>query len=246
MALISELGSRPPSVAHRTGTTPYMSIHVLRGFGIHSAADDIESFFYVLLFICLEYSGPGRARDWDMYKTDVRFWIEGDDLRSNGAAKSDNMHVRANFKSVVLDNLPQYFKDLRGCLDAMRLAIFIHPENEVPIPFTHQGFVRILEARLQETFNETVKEDLRPEELKTQVTTSKRKRVTGANDFTGGGMESEDRYTEGGGQSFLGARPLSSSISSERQASSSAVSSRDPSPMLHGTRASSRGRGSAC
>jgi hypothetical protein len=54
-----------------------MSINVLTGSASHSEADDLESFFYVLLFLCLEYSGPGRRRDWDICKTDLGRWIEG-------------------------------------------------------------------------------------------------------------------------------------------------------------------------
>ncbi|KAI5994358.1 hypothetical protein EDD15DRAFT_793261 [Pisolithus albus] len=43
--------------AQRTGTTPYMSIGVLRGKP-HTHFDDIESFLYVLVLFFLSYKGP--------------------------------------------------------------------------------------------------------------------------------------------------------------------------------------------
>ncbi|KAI6163568.1 hypothetical protein EDD17DRAFT_478580 [Pisolithus thermaeus] len=46
-----------PYKAQRTGTTPYMSIDVLRGEP-HTHFDDIESFLYVLVLFFLSYKGP--------------------------------------------------------------------------------------------------------------------------------------------------------------------------------------------
>ncbi|KAI6107813.1 hypothetical protein EDD16DRAFT_1620189 [Pisolithus croceorrhizus] len=48
-----------PYKAQRTGTTPYMSIGVLRGEP-HTHYDDIESFLYVLVLFFLSYKGPLR------------------------------------------------------------------------------------------------------------------------------------------------------------------------------------------
>ncbi|KAI6130881.1 hypothetical protein EDD17DRAFT_478713 [Pisolithus thermaeus] len=45
--------------AQRTGTTPYMSVGVLRGEP-HTHFDDIESFLYVLVLFFLSYKGPLR------------------------------------------------------------------------------------------------------------------------------------------------------------------------------------------
>ncbi|KAI6130109.1 hypothetical protein EV401DRAFT_655071 [Pisolithus croceorrhizus] len=46
-----------PHRAQRTGTTPYMSIGVLRGQS-HTHYDDIESFLYVLVLFFFSYAGP--------------------------------------------------------------------------------------------------------------------------------------------------------------------------------------------
>ncbi|KAI6163577.1 hypothetical protein EDD17DRAFT_1568510 [Pisolithus thermaeus] len=49
--------SDEPYKAQRTGTTPYMSIGVLRGEP-HTHYHDIESFLYVLVLFFLSYKGP--------------------------------------------------------------------------------------------------------------------------------------------------------------------------------------------
>ncbi|KAF8638659.1 hypothetical protein AX17_002040 [Amanita inopinata Kibby_2008] len=149
MARISKLASLA-SHSSPVGTTPFMSTDVLIGDGVHSPDDDLESFFYILIFICLEYSGPGRARDWDIRETRLCRWIEGDNLRNTGYAK--------------------YSDDLGDCLEAIRVAIFIKPQLEKGAAvFTHQDFIKILEERLEKGFDETAEQD---EEPKKEVATS--------------------------------------------------------------------------
>ena len=134
-----------------------MSINVLLGSEEHSAADDLESFFYVLLFLCLEYSGPGRRRDWDICKTDLRHWIKGD-FRTISQTKSSDVISAVRFRSTVLENIPPYFQDLGTCLDDLRRYIFLESELSRR-PANHDGFIKILEARSQGSFDETVEEE---------------------------------------------------------------------------------------
>ena len=134
-----------------------MSINVLLSTQAHSAADDLESFFYVLLFLCLEYSGLGRCRDWDICKTELRHWIEGD-FAAIGAAKSSDVMKALRFQTIVLDNISPYFQDLSTCLDNLRRYIF-HESELSGHPVTHDGLIKILVARSIESFDETVEED---------------------------------------------------------------------------------------
>ena len=49
------------SGAHdKTGTKVFMSIRALKGKK-HSFMDDLESFFWVLFWICIHYNGPREA-----------------------------------------------------------------------------------------------------------------------------------------------------------------------------------------
>ena len=134
-----------------------MSINVLLGSGEHSAADDLESFFYVLLFLCLEYSGPGCRRDWDICKTELCRWIEGD-FAAIGAAKSSDVTKALRFQTIVLDNISPYFQDLSVCLNNLQRYIF-HESELSGHPVTHDGLIKILVARSIESFDETVEED---------------------------------------------------------------------------------------
>ncbi|POG61764.1 hypothetical protein GLOIN_2v1426031, partial [Rhizophagus irregularis DAOM 181602=DAOM 197198] len=43
------------SQCHRTGTLPFMAIEILKHNAEHTFQHDLESFFYVLCWICCEY-----------------------------------------------------------------------------------------------------------------------------------------------------------------------------------------------
>jgi hypothetical protein len=54
MDLGKELNSVPSGASHRTGTMQFMAIEVLQGKG-HTYRRDLESFFYVFIWICIRY-----------------------------------------------------------------------------------------------------------------------------------------------------------------------------------------------
>ena len=53
------IGSDSSGAMNRTGTMEFMAINVLRRDGPHSYRDDLESFFYVLIWICVMYESTG-------------------------------------------------------------------------------------------------------------------------------------------------------------------------------------------
>jgi serine/threonine protein kinase len=59
--LAKELNSMPSKARHRTGTMQFMAIEVLEGKG-HTYRHDLESFFYVFIWICIRYSYEGTGR----------------------------------------------------------------------------------------------------------------------------------------------------------------------------------------
>jgi len=139
-----------------------MSINVLCGLGKHTKYDDIQSFFYVLVFICLEYAGPGLPRKWNIFEhSKLRAWFEGESLDSIGLAKFAVVGSRARFGTEVLDRLPSYFQDFRTLFDDLRDCIFHkheEPEASGGGKATHERIIQILRARLGEPFDETFKE----------------------------------------------------------------------------------------
>ena len=68
MDLAKELDSEPSGARHRTGTMEFMAIEVLLGYS-HTYRHDLESFFYVLLWVCARHgwdfvqNPKGRAQE---------------------------------------------------------------------------------------------------------------------------------------------------------------------------------------
>ncbi|PFH46248.1 hypothetical protein AMATHDRAFT_70284 [Amanita thiersii Skay4041] len=161
MAIMSELLKDTKAVAHRPGTVPFMSINVLGG-AINKPADDLQSFFYVLVFICLGFSGPGRERNWDyrrkihwdIYQTRLSRWLLGEDLTRLSDAKAGRMISESKFQRDVLIEFPRYSRDLSACLRSLWGAIF--RSDEV---ITHDVFIRILDQYQAQEFDENIPDD---------------------------------------------------------------------------------------
>ncbi len=58
-----------------------MAIDILEsGYGcVHEPKHDLESIFYVLIWLCIHYDGPNNSerRDFSAYDTVLKFWLEG-------------------------------------------------------------------------------------------------------------------------------------------------------------------------
>jgi hypothetical protein len=59
MDLGKELNSVPSGASHRTGTMHFMAIEILQGKG-HTYRHDLESFFYVFIWMCIRYGHNGE------------------------------------------------------------------------------------------------------------------------------------------------------------------------------------------
>ncbi|KAM4061392.1 hypothetical protein HRG_013107 [Hirsutella rhossiliensis] len=65
----------------KTGTRAFMAIGALLGNEQHSFMHDLESFFWVLFWICVHYNGSGK----DVGATEYDSWnYESDNCRENG------------------------------------------------------------------------------------------------------------------------------------------------------------------
>ena len=61
VAVAKELDGMPSGARHRTGTMQFMAIEVLEGKG-HTYRHDLESFFYVFVWMCIRYGYEGTGR----------------------------------------------------------------------------------------------------------------------------------------------------------------------------------------
>jgi Fungal protein kinase len=58
--LTKELDSSPSGARHRTGTMEFMTVELLEGVA-HTCRQDLESFFYVFLWVIIRYGQEGVA-----------------------------------------------------------------------------------------------------------------------------------------------------------------------------------------
>ncbi|KDR76379.1 hypothetical protein GALMADRAFT_140084 [Galerina marginata CBS 339.88] len=148
-AIFMEEEDRDVATGHRTGTLPFMAIDMLLGGKKHEPRHDLESFFYVLLWICWNYAGPKNTgrRNFDIMATGVRDWIYSDDFEETGTAKFEKMTASgAAFKRGSLKLFAPYFEDLKVCVTKLRDLIF-HDYGEQDI--SHQGVIDILKETLK-------------------------------------------------------------------------------------------------
>lgn len=108
---------------NKTGTKVFMSIGALYGEP-HSFMHDLESIFWVLLWVCVHWDGPDRARrkvkgfdDWnckpttELAKLKIGMMSEGD-----------------KFQEEMKQNFSPYCKSLIPCMQELRKAVF--PEGK--------------------------------------------------------------------------------------------------------------------
>ncbi|PQE09263.1 serine threonine- kinase Sgk2 protein [Rutstroemia sp. NJR-2017a BBW] len=123
--LAKELDSMPSGARHRTGTMQFMAIEVLEGNG-HTYRHDLESFFYVFIWMCIRYSYEGMDRQKLMRpKTNIlRGWYNG---TYTEIANTKQGHMGKNrFEKIIaefapkFDNLKPLARDLRSVLFPIR------------------------------------------------------------------------------------------------------------------------------
>ncbi|CAD6441533.1 90362bc5-0d07-46b3-b5a5-cb30ce7966c1 [Sclerotinia trifoliorum] len=106
----------------RTGTRVFMAIGILQGH-LHSYMHDLESFFWVLYWICIHYDGP----DKEVGSTFLENWNYGTDdflaiLKAGTIANEQDFLERAT------DQFTPYYQPLVRCVNKLRRVVF--PNNE--------------------------------------------------------------------------------------------------------------------
>jgi len=124
----------------RTGTPPFIAIELLV-FGVpHRVAHDIESLFYVLLFILTHLGGPRNTpgspplygdATVDNHPSPIKQWLSVNNLDNLGKLKYVDMVVL--FESKILPNISPYFKPFQHHIKSLRRAIF--PEHKTGLDF---------------------------------------------------------------------------------------------------------------
>jgi Fungal protein kinase len=127
-----------------------MSIELLLNEDVeHSEKHDLESFFYVLLYICTMYSRPGTWNEGDIKDNSHPFgqWMDESNWYQIGAVRN-LVFSNALRTQLVFQHVHSYFTPLIPMLDQLCDAIYLSPEQtkrtpEVPCG-THANVLRIL------------------------------------------------------------------------------------------------------
>ncbi|EIN14736.1 hypothetical protein PUNSTDRAFT_130368 [Punctularia strigosozonata HHB-11173 SS5] len=134
---------------HHSGTLPFMSVHLLANETTieHEVHHDLESFFYVLIWACIAFQGPGLYREpFDALKTPLKKWLVGDDDRDVAEAKMVQM-VRSVAFERLLKNFHPYFDPLKPTIKALRTALKVHTWfAEKPEKPTYDEFLEALKS----------------------------------------------------------------------------------------------------
>ncbi|KAJ7454763.1 hypothetical protein FB451DRAFT_653075 [Mycena latifolia] len=109
------------------GTFVFMSSAILiHGSSTrHKPSDDLESFLYVLIYICIRYAGPHNAPRADVGATIAGMQVFNADSGSAHAIGRYKKHVlsaRGALERDIFPHFSMYFEDLKPCVGALRDA----------------------------------------------------------------------------------------------------------------------------
>ncbi|OJI90659.1 hypothetical protein ASPTUDRAFT_62688 [Aspergillus tubingensis CBS 134.48] len=111
----------PESNGSKTGTRPFMAIGALMGEK-HSFMHDLESFFWVIFWICVHYEAPGsKGRRRTVAIFDRWNFIDTDDL---AVMKQGFVFTEVDFLRCADKYFTLYYKPLVSCVNALRKVVF--------------------------------------------------------------------------------------------------------------------------
>jgi len=114
-----EKASGAPS---KTGTKVFMAIGALYGED-HNFMHDLESFFWVLFWLCAHWNGPGQKRS----KTEYESW-NFEPTKKLAQIKNGMVVEQDKFEKEVNENFAVHCKPLIPCVQELRKVVF--PEGK--------------------------------------------------------------------------------------------------------------------
>lgn len=110
--------SREPGCA---GTKLFQAINILRRESRNTFAHDLESFFWVLFWICVQYDKGGERHGVLKF----RHWYDLDHLSLAEEKEKIIKNGRA-FKSTAEDKFTEYYKPMIPVMEELRMVLFVH------------------------------------------------------------------------------------------------------------------------
>jgi hypothetical protein len=123
--LAKELDGMPSGARHWTGTMQFMAVEVLEGKG-HTYRQDLESFFYVFVWMCIRYGYKGTGRQKPNKpmrpKTNIlRGWYTG--IYTEIARNKVGDMGKNRFENIIAEFAPK-FENLKPLARELRSALF--------------------------------------------------------------------------------------------------------------------------
>lgn len=115
---IKESRMRASGAKGKTGTKVFMAIGALLGEQ-HSFMHDLESFFWVLCWICIHYNGPGQGKA----KPDFDKWNYFS-MQELAAFKAGVVSGDVIFRETITAYFTDYYKPLIPCVSNLRQVVF--------------------------------------------------------------------------------------------------------------------------
>ena len=103
----------------KTGTRPFMPIGVLLDDEKHSFMHDLESFFWVLFWICIHYNGPNQGRVVPRF--DKWNYVDTEELANS---KKGVVVNERDFLRTAEENFTPYYQPLIPCANRLRRKVF--------------------------------------------------------------------------------------------------------------------------
>jgi len=103
---------------NKTGTKVFMAIGVLYDED-HSFIHDLESFFWVLFWVCVHWNGPGQARS----KSEYESW-NYESTTGLAEKKKGKVDEEDKFNKEVNNSFTPYCRPLIPCIQELRRVVF--------------------------------------------------------------------------------------------------------------------------
>ena len=133
------------------GTLPFMAIKILfEGIKMpHCPTHDLESLFYILIWVCAMYEGPrNQERAFDNRDNPpLSSWYDNnaDGLGFNADAKSRHCLSLKQFNARILNYFHPYFDDLKECCHTLWCLFFSDVGREARAVISHDDMCKILQ-----------------------------------------------------------------------------------------------------
>jgi serine/threonine protein kinase len=128
------IGSESSGATNRTGTMEFMAINILKRREPHSYRDDLESFFYVLIWICVMYESTGNRhyiQDAENKKRSPPV-LDGWSSPYAASVKCAQMTEELEFQDV-LNEFSDGFRELESMMKEIRQALFPSQDGGVTV-----------------------------------------------------------------------------------------------------------------